>query len=142
MYLVASWCYNLTSVILSRTFECEWYALQRDTQQKEVRMGKIAITFMGSLVLVASAMFSLPARAASVDEVVAACDKMADAKPGSCNYTTDDKGLGGCTRNGCFYCPADGSRQCHATRVAGKSKGVHIAGIRLSCEKGDEGWCK
>jgi hypothetical protein len=79
-------------------FECEWYALQRDPAEG-VRMGKIAITFMGSLVLVASAMFSLPARAVSVDEVVAACDKMADAKPGSCNYTTDDKGLGGCTRN-------------------------------------------
>ena len=83
-------------------------------------MGKIAITFMGSLVLVASAMFSLPARAASVDEVVAACDKMADAKPGSCNYTTDDKGLGGCTRNGSFYCPADAAD--NVTRPAWPAK--------------------
>jgi hypothetical protein len=104
---------------------------------------KVLIPIFGSLVLVAGLFLSPPARAASVDEVVAACDKMADAKPGSCNYTTDDKGLGGCTRNGCFYCPADGSRQCHATRVVGgKGKNVHIGGLKMACARGDEGWCK
>ena len=77
-------------------------------------MRKIAIVAVVPLMLLAVLVFTSPASAASVEEVVAACDKMDAAKPGSCRYTTDDKGLGGCTRNGCFYCPADGSRQCHA----------------------------
>jgi hypothetical protein len=77
------------------------------------------------------------------------CDKMDAAKPGSCRYTTDDKGLGGCTRNGCFYCPADGSRQCHATRTTAKppTSGkpeflVKIGSIHLACNRQEEGWCK
>jgi hypothetical protein len=90
------------------------------------------------------AMFAQPAQAARVEDVVAACDKMAAEKPGSCNYTTDDKGLGGCTRNGCFYCPADGSRQCHATRVGGGNKAsiVTLGKIEMKCSRRDEGWCK
>lgn len=95
---------------------------------------------------IALVLFSGASWAASVEEVVAACDKMAEKKPGSCNYVADDKGLGGCTRNGCFYCPADGSRQCHATRAGGKSgKGdvvVKVGDIQFACDKQDEGWCR
>jgi len=111
-------------------------------------MRKIAIVAV-PLMLLAVVVFSSPASAASVEEVVAACDKMDAAKPGSCRYTTDDKGLGGCTRNGCFYCPADGSRQCHATRTTAKppTSGkpefvVKIGSIHLACNRQDQGWCK
>ena len=109
-------------------------------------MRKIAIPAFVSVMLVTFMMSSLPARAASVEEVVAACDKMDAAKPGSCTMATDGKGLGGCTKNGCFYCPADGSRQCHATRT-GHNTGkpdvvVSIGSIQLKCNRQDEGWCK
>jgi len=112
-------------------------------------MRKIAIVAVVPLMLLAVLVFTSPASAASVEEVVAACDKMDAAKPGSCRYTTDDKGLGGCTRNGCFYCPADGSRQCHATRTTAKppTSGkpefvVKIGSIHLACNRQEEGWCK
>ena len=112
-------------------------------------MRRIANVAVVPLMLLAVVVFSSPASAASVEEVVAACDKMDAAKPGSCRYTTDDKGLGGCTRNGCFYCPADGSRQCHATRTTAKppTSGkpefvVKIGSIHLACNRQDEGWCK
>ena len=112
-------------------------------------MRRIAIVAVVPLMLLAVVVFSSAAGAASVEEVVAACDKMDAAKPGSCRYTTDDKGLGGCTRNGCFYCPADGSRQCHATRTTAKppTSGkpefvVKIGSIHLACNRQDEGWCK
>lgn len=112
-------------------------------------MRRIAMPAFTLAVLASIFMSTTPARAASVEEVVAACDKMADEKPGSCNYTTDDKGLGGCTRTVCFYCPADGSRQCHATRVGGQPGKtgktdivVKVGTISLSCNRQDEGWCK
>lgn len=109
-------------------------------------MRTIKISVVAAVVFVFGSLLSLSATAASVEEVVAACDKMADAKPGSCNYVADDKGLGGCTRNGCFYCPADGSRQCHATRSVGKTRSpnavVKVGAIKFSCNRQDEGWCK
>jgi hypothetical protein len=109
-------------------------------------MRRIKISVVAAVVFVSSSLLSLSVRAASVEQVVAACDKMADAKPGSCNYVADDKGLGGCTRNGCFYCPADGSRQCHATRSAGKTRGpnvvVKVGTVKFSCNSQAEGWCK
>lgn len=101
------------------------------------------IRIAAALACACTLLAALPANAAKVEDVVAACDKMAAEKPGSCNYVTDDKGLGGCTRNGCFYCPADGSRQCHATRMGGGNKGkdISIGAIRLACSRGEEGWC-
>jgi hypothetical protein len=113
-------------------------------------MLKLALSFFLSVMLATIFMFSSPANAsASVEQVVAACDKMDAANPGSCNYTTDCCGLGGCTKNGCFYCPADGSRQCHATRVGGgqtvNAGGtdvvVQLGEIQLNCKILDEGWC-
>jgi len=53
-----------------------------------------------------------------------------------------DKGLGGCTRVGCFYCPADGSRDCYAMRTSGKAQQVDVDKIQMKCNRGAEGWCK
>ncbi len=54
--------------------------------------------------------------AADAKEVLRACDRMAAAKAGSCNYTAnkDNGDVSGCTKNVCFYCPADGKGQCNA----------------------------
>jgi hypothetical protein len=114
----------------------------------EVAMLKLALSLCLP-VMFATIFMSSPADAASVEQVVAACDKMDAANPGSCNYTTDCCGLGGCTANGCFYCPADGSRQCHATRVGGgqtvkageTNVAVQLGEIQLNCKVLDEGWC-
>jgi hypothetical protein len=112
-------------------------------------MRKITLSAFVPLVVFGFLICSPLARAASVEQVVAACDKMNDAKPGSCSLAADDHGIGGCTKNVCFYCPADGSRQCHATRVsgkpgkAGKSELVATVGkLQFKCNRQDEGWCK
>jgi hypothetical protein len=76
-----------------------------------------------------------PAAAASVEAVIAACDKMAADKPGSCSYEIKGNGIHGCTGNTCFDCPADGKRQCHAARVKGQTgpvKAGNIGGVLLS----------
>ncbi len=70
-----------------------------------------------------------PAHAAPVEQVVAACDKMDAANPGSCSYTVDSGGLHGCTANTCFVCPIDGSRQCHAAARNGSKGRVGVANI-------------
>lgn len=67
-----------------------------------------------------SVPFSTPASAASVDDVTAACDKMAAEKSGSCGYTINKAGdINGCSQNSCFYCPNDGKRECIAVRQGG-----------------------
>jgi hypothetical protein len=70
----------------------------------------------------AAAGIATSAKAATVDQIVAACDRMNNAKSGSCSYKTYQKtvqGLSGCTAgNVCFDCPADGKRLCFA--VPGK----------------------
>jgi len=104
-------------------------------------MHKFMVSAFVAALVVSSFAFSPAARAASVEQVVAACDKMAEANPGSCNYVATDNGLGGCTKNGCFYCPADGSRQCHATLVKGKTSIVHVGPLKMACNRQDEGWC-
>ena len=88
------------------------------------------------------AVVALPVGAAPVEDVVAACDRMDEAKPGSCRYTVTKDGLGGCTRNGCFFCPADGSRQCYPMRTSGKSNQVGLDGVRMQCDRLADGWCK
>jgi hypothetical protein len=118
----------------------------------EVLMRKINISAFVSVMLLTFLISSTPARAASVEQVVAACDKMDAEKPGSCSLAATDNGLGGCTKNGCFFCPADGSRQCHATRAGGKPGKpgkpgeadvvVTVGKIQLKCNRQDEGWCK
>jgi hypothetical protein len=112
-------------------------------------MIRISKLVLGSLMLLTLFIGSPFARGASVEQVVAACDKMDAAKPGSCTLAADEHGIGGCTKNVCFYCPADGSRQCHATRVAGKpgkpgtSEVVATVGkLQFKCSRQDEGWCK
>ena len=66
--------------------------------------------------------FTTSASAATVEQVVAACDKMNTAKSGNCSYKIYQKtvqGLSGCTANNvCFDCPADGKRLCFS--VPGK----------------------
>ena len=79
-------------------------------------MRHIATLLLSSLGFLAVAG-GAPGYAAPVEAVIAACDKMADAKPGSCNYTTTDSGIHGCTAKVCFTCPADGKRQCHASAM-------------------------
>lgn len=104
-------------------------------------MRKIMIPALFALGL--SAVFTtLPAYAAPVEAVVAACDRMDAAKPGSCSYTVDSGGLHGCTKNGCFTCPVDGSRQCHSVRKSGKNPYVEIGTLQLKCEPVINGWCK
>ena len=85
-----------------------------------------------------------PVYAASVDDVVAACDRMDAAKPGSCSYTVDDGGLHGCTANVCFTCPVDGSRQCHAVRKSSGTKGTEavLGTVKLKCGAVVNGWCQ
>jgi hypothetical protein len=48
-----------------------------------------------------------PAQAADVKDVLKACDRT----PG-CSYKLTNKDITGCSKYACFYCPADGSRQC------------------------------
>jgi hypothetical protein len=110
------------------------------------RIGKLAFVPLMLLTFLIGSPF---ARGASVEEVVAACDKMNAAKPGSCTLAADDHGIGGCTKNVCFYCPADGSRQCHATRVSGKPGKpgkpeviANVGKLQFKCNRQDEGWCK
>lgn len=88
-----------------------------------------------------TASAALPAMAAPVEQVVAACDRMDAEKPGSCRYTVTKDGLGGCTRNGCFFCPVDGSRQCYAMRTSGKGPRLDIGGVQMKCDPGAGGWC-
>ena len=107
----------------------------------EVSIHKIMIPALVALGF-AACLLAPPARAARVEDVVAACDRMDAAKPGSCRYVVTDKGLGGCTRVGCFYCPADGSRDCYAMRTSGKAQQVDVDKIQMKCNRGAEGWCK
>ena len=75
---------------------------------------------------------SQPVSAASVNDVLGACDRTA-----GCGYSQNKNGdISGCSKNACFYCPADGSRQCTGVtkaRTAGKGgKGqVDIGGVKL-----------
>lgn len=90
----------------------------------------------------AAALATRPVHAAPVEQVVAACDRMDAQKPGSCSYTVDSGGLHGCTKNGCFSCPVDGSRQCHAVRRSGKSPHMEVGTVQLKCEPVVNGWCQ
>jgi hypothetical protein len=59
-----------------------------------------------------NALAILPVQSAPVEDVLGACDKMAD-QDGSCGYSISGNGdISGCTQSACFYCPADGSREC------------------------------
>jgi hypothetical protein len=72
-------------------------------------------------------MVSTPALAATVEEVVNACDKMDKDKAGSCSYKIYQKtvqGMSGCAGNVCFDCPADGKRLCFAVPGKGGKVGT------------------
>lgn len=90
-----------------------------------------------SVMLVTNAVHAAP-----VEDVVAACDRMDAEKPGSCSYTVDSGGLHGCTANGCFTCPVDGSRQCYPMRTSGKRPHLELGTIKMKCEPVINGWCK
>ena len=79
-----------------------------------------------ALVTAAGAV-STSATAATVEQVVASCDQMNNAKSGSCTYKTYEKsvkGLSGCAGNVCFDCPADGKRLCFAVPGKGGKVGT------------------
>ena len=105
-------------------------------------MHKLMLPLLLALGAVA-ALAAGPARAAPVEDVVAACDKMADEKPGSCRYTVTKDGLGGCTRNGCFFCPADGKRQCYPMRSSSQGGShVEVGPVKMACDRDRDGWCR
>jgi hypothetical protein len=83
---------------------------------------KLAFVLTTTIVFGAmTGIWSTSARAVSIEELIAACDKMDKAKPGSCSYKTYEKtvrGMSGCAGNVYFDCPADGKRLCFA--VPGK----------------------
>lgn len=70
------------------------------------------------------------AHAASVNDVLEACDRT----PG-CGYSQNKKNgdVSGCSKNACFYCPADGKRQCFSVgaRTKGKPGHINIGGIGI-----------
>lgn len=74
---------------------------------------KFAYAF-STIALLTGVTFAAPVSAAPVEKVLAACDRTA-----GCGYSAGDNGdIVGCskTSNTCFYCPADGSRQCISVR--------------------------
>jgi hypothetical protein len=90
-------------------------------------MNKIVISGLSPLALLLLTTLSTPAAAeASVDDVVAACDRMAEQNPGSCDYKIEGNELRGCTKNVCFRCPADGKRLCFAVSQSGTVGDVEV----------------
>lgn len=73
-----------------------------------------------------------PAHAASVNDVLGACDRT----PG-CGYSQNKKNgdVSGCSKNACFYCPADGKRQCFSVGARANGKGkpgrIDVGGINI-----------
>jgi hypothetical protein len=86
----------------------------------------IAMLGVGLFVAVASIN---GASAAAVEDVVSACDKMNDAKAGSCTLKIKGNGMEVCTSNGCGYCPADGSRTCSKAARGGTKPGRGLGGL-------------
>jgi hypothetical protein len=83
-------------------------------------MWKVVFSGLSPLALVFVAMMPTSAAAqASVEAVVAACDRMAAQNPGSCDYKIEGNKLRGCTPNVCFRCPADGKRLCFSVSKPG-----------------------
>jgi hypothetical protein len=76
-------------------------------RHKEISMSKAWI-IAATLVVAALAT---PGSAATVGDVIAACDDM-HAAGKTCNYGIQGNSLNGCTAGTVFHCPADGSRQC------------------------------
>jgi hypothetical protein len=108
----------------------------------EVTMRKMTIPALLALGLSLMLATSCVYAAASVDDVVAACDHMNSQKAGSCTYEVDGGGLHGCTANVCFNCPADGKRQCYAMRKSGKGPDAVIGTVKMKCEPVINGWCQ
>lgn len=92
------------------------------------------VLLLGSIALVWT--FGQPASAASVNDVLGACDRT----PG-CSYSQGKNGdISGCSSNACFYCAADGKRQCvgitdkgKAARAGkgGKGGAIDIGGVKI-----------
>lgn len=71
-------------------------------------------------------------QAADAGAVLGACDRTA-----GCNYTQNKAGdISGCSSQACFYCPADGKRQCFGVAArTGKGTGrgvpVNVGGVKI-----------
>jgi hypothetical protein len=72
-------------------------------------MSKASVWIIASTLVLAA--LATPSRAASVDDVVRACDNMY-GRGEKCNYRIQGNSMVGCTKNVIFDCPANGSRQC------------------------------
>jgi hypothetical protein len=109
--------------------QADFSTSDRKTTREAMMRGFCLSTFTLAATLWA---LSQPVSAASVNDVLGACDRTA-----GCGYSQNKNGdISGCSKNACFYCPADGSRQCTGVtkaRTAGKGgKGqVDIGGVKL-----------
>jgi hypothetical protein len=78
-------------------------------------MSRIVAIGSAPIALMAAAfLYAAPASAAPVEDVIGACDRTA-----GCDYKIKGNGISGCSPTACFYCPADGSRQCTQTGKGG-----------------------
>ena len=91
-------------------------------------IGKISFVIAAGIAVGATVcVSSTSALAATVDEIVSACDRMDKEKAGSCSYKVYQKtvqGMSGCAGNVCFDCPADGKRLCFAVPGKGGKVGT------------------
>lgn len=93
------------------------------------RVATVAMTTLVATVATFSVMaLATPALAETkpVEVVIGACDAVADKDPKKCGYSAGDNGdIAGCFKGGsCFYCPADGSRQCTMVRIGNVGPGL------------------
>ena len=86
------------------------------------------VASLGAVMVLALASPAL-AGTKPVEQVIGACDALADKDPSKCGYSSGDNGdITGCFSGGqCFYCPADGSRQC--TMLFEGTRGPKVGGV-------------
>ena len=90
------------------------------------------VTFAFFAFLVFSIASSHTTQAADAGAVLGACDRT----PG-CDYHQEKNGdVSGCSKQACFYCPADGKKQCFGVgartgKGAGKGVAVNVGGVKV-----------
>lgn len=98
-----------------------------------MRKSVLAVTLAAAFAVVPA--LSIPVAAATVDQVVKACDNMNAAKDGSCKMTSNKEGdITVCTSAArCTTCPVGGGRQCY--RQVGNQPIKGTAGGLKNAEK-------